>query len=152
MYADETSVAAARDEYFRDTGFSVAAYGDRWVKLKLGPLPFAFPNSDARRAAVKLHDLHHIATGYDTSWRGEAEIAAWELAGGCGRYWVAWMINAGAFGVGLLISPRRTLRAFARGRRSKTLYHRAFGDDLLAITVGDLRRDLRLSVLPDRRH
>lgn len=148
MYADETTVAAARDEYFRANGLSLAAYTDRWVKLKIGPVPFAFPNSAARRAAVKLHDLHHVATGYATTWTGEAEIAAWELAAGCGRYWVAWMLNVGALGVGLVIAPRRTLRAFARGRRSKTLYHRAFGDDLLAMTVGDLRRDLGLSVLP----
>jgi ubiquinone biosynthesis protein Coq4 len=141
-------VAAARDQYFRTNGFSAAAYTDRWVKLKLGPLTLAFPNSAARKAAVKLHDLHHIATGYATTWRGESEIAAWELAAGCGRYWAAWVLNLGALGIGMLIAPLRTARAFARGRRSKSLYHRAFGDDLLVKTVGDLRRDLGLSVLP----
>jgi hypothetical protein len=38
------------------------------------------PNSDARRKAVVLHDLHHVATGYKTDWTGEAEISAREIA------------------------------------------------------------------------
>jgi ubiquinone biosynthesis protein Coq4 len=114
------------------------------VKLKVGPLPFAFPNTPARQAAVKLHDLHHVATGYDTTFTGEAEIAAWELAAGCGRYYAAWILNLGAMATGMLIAPRRTARAFRRGRRSKSLYDRRFGNDLLAMTVGELRALLRI--------
>jgi hypothetical protein len=145
VYADSQTVAAAREQYFRDNNLSATGYTDRWVKLKLGPLPIAFPNTAARKAAVRLHDLHHVATGYATTWTGEAEIAAWEIAAGCGRYWAAWGLNLGAFGVGLLIAPRRTFRAFVRGRHARSLYRRAFGDDLLALTVGDLRRQLGLA-------
>ena len=148
MYADSQTVAEARDQYFRANGFSLASYTDRWVKLKLGPLPLAFPNTAARKAAVKLHDLHHVATGYATTWTGESEIAAYEIAAGCGRYWAAWGLNVGAFGVGLLIAPRRTFRAFVRGRHARSLYRRAFGEDLLALTVGDLRRQLGLAEPP----
>ena len=137
-------VREARDRYFTENGFSLAGYTDAWVKLKLGPIPFAFPNTEARRAAVKLHDLHHVATGYATTWTGEAEIAAWELAGGCGRHVAAWLLNAGAMGVGLWIAPRRVFRAWVRGRHSKTLYDRAFGDDLLQLTVEALRARLNL--------
>ena len=144
MYADAMTVGDAREVYFHANGFSAESYTDRWVKLKLGPIPLAFPNSDARRAAVKLHDLHHVATGYATTWTGEAEIGAWELGAGCGRYVAAWLLNLGAMGTGMLIAPRRTLRAFARGRRSKSLYRRAFGEDLLALTVGELRAELQL--------
>ncbi len=144
MYADAMSVADARDRYFDDNGFSLAGYRDRWVTLKLGPIPLKIPNTAARRAAVQLHDLHHVATGYATTWTGEAEIAAWELAAGCGRYVAAWILNLGAMAVGFVIAPRRVARAFRRGRRSKSLYGRAFGDDLLAITVGELRSRLGL--------
>jgi hypothetical protein len=87
------TVGDARDVYFRDNGFSLAGYTDNWVKLKLGPIPIAFPNTDARKAAVKLHDLHHVATGYATTWTGEAEIAAWEIGAGCGKYYAAWVLT-----------------------------------------------------------
>ena len=148
MYADSQTVAEARDVYFRANGFSLASYSDRWVKLKVGPIPLAFPNTAARIAAVKLHDLHHVATGYATSWTGEAEIGAWEVGAGCGRYYAAWVLNLSAFGIGCVLAPRRLFRAYVRGRRSKSLYDRAFGDDLLALTVGDLRRRLGLTTPP----
>jgi hypothetical protein len=144
MYADSLSVLEARDQYFAENGFTAAGYTDKWVKLKLGPLPLAFPNSPARQAAVPLHDLHHVATGYATTWTGEAEIGAWEIGAGCGRYWAAWGLNLSAFAVGLWIAPLRLVRAFRRGRRSKSLYSRAMGDDLLALRVGELRAKLEL--------
>ncbi len=147
MYADSLTVAEARETYFKDNGFSLASYTDRWVKLKLGPIPLAFPNSKSRKAAVKLHDLHHVATGYQTTFIGEAEIGAWEIGAGCGRYWAAWSLNLSSLGMAAL-SPRRVLRAFVSGRRSKSLYHRAFGDDLLALTVGELRAKLELPSSP----
>ena len=143
-YAESMTVAEARELYFQRNGFTLAGYTDRWVKLKLGPIPIAFPNTEARRAAVKLHDLHHVATEYATTWLGEAEIGAWEIGAGCGRYYAAWVLNLSAFPIGLLISPRRVYRAFVRGRRSRSLYDRAFGDDLLALDVRTLRSRLQL--------
>jgi len=137
-----TTVRAARDQYFRENGLSEAGYSASWVRLKLGPIPLAFPNTRARQRAVPLHDLHHLATGYATTWTGEAEIAAWELAAGCGRYWAAWGLNLGAAMVGVFIAPRRTWRAFRRGRQCRSLYRAAYQDELLDISVADLRRRL----------
>lgn len=146
QYRDETTVRDARDEYFVRSGFARdGGYGDRWVLLKAGGVTvFAFPNTAARVRAVRLHDLHHVVTEYDTSWTGEAEIAAWELAAGCGRHAAAWVLNIAASLVGLIVSPRRVLRAFRRGRRSRTLYAGQFSDDLLDQTVGQLRSRLNL--------
>jgi ubiquinone biosynthesis protein Coq4 len=94
---------------------------------------------------VKLHDLHHIATGYEGDWPGEAEIGAWEIAAGCGRYAQAWLLNLGAMTVGLFIAPRKVFRAFAAGRRAETLYHTGLSEEALATTtVGDLRERLRV--------
>lgn len=151
MYADASSVRAARAEYFAANGFSEAEYNAPWVKLgKLGPMPIAFPNSASRQRAVPLHDLHHVATGYATTWRGEAEISAWEIAAGCTDYWAAWVLNTGAFGYGVVIAPRRTYRAFMRGRRSRTLYHSGWSDSLLDLTVGALRERLALAGIQAR--
>jgi hypothetical protein len=142
MDTTTTTVREARDRYFRDNGFSEAGYTARWVKLRVGPIPLAFPNTRARRRAVPLHDLHHVATGYATSWTGEAEISAWELAAGCGRYWAAWMLDIGGALVGVLIAPRRTWRAFRRGRRCRSLYRAELTGDLLDMPVAELRARL----------
>src|SRR5262245_66055231 len=91
LYQGDWTVARGRDEYPAANGFSLADYDKRWVRIQVGPVPLFFPNTGARRKAVPLHDLHHVATGYATDWRGEAEISAWELGAGCGRYWAAWV-------------------------------------------------------------
>ncbi len=151
-YADATTLRDARTAYFRENAFGDdGGYGARWVKLNLGPMPIWFPNTNARRRAVRLHDLHHIATGYDTSLVGEAEIGAWELASGCGDYYVAWVLNTAAVAIGLLLAPRRAWRAFARGRRCTSLYRLGFDDRWLDESVGALRRRLGLRERPQGR-
>ncbi|HKW42163.1 MAG TPA: hypothetical protein VJN39_13010 [Gemmatimonadales bacterium] len=114
------------------------------MKVKLGPIPVWFPNTEGRRRAVRLHDLHHIATGYDTSLVGEAEIGAWELAGGCADYYAAWYLNAVAVEIGLFLSPRRLWHAFVRGRHSTNLYRLGFDERWLDDSVGALRERLGL--------
>ena len=63
------------------------------------------PNTEGRRRAVRIHDLHHVVTGYQTDLRGEAEIGAWELASGCLRWPAATVLNLFALAIGLVIAP-----------------------------------------------
>jgi hypothetical protein len=147
---DLARIDTARAQYFRDHGLGPdGGYSARWVRFRVGPLVIPFPNSTARVAALPLHDLHHIATGYDTSWTGEAEIAAWELGAGCGRYLAAWLLNLAALPIGLVIAPRRTWRAFRRGRSTRTLYDEAWDPAWLGRTVGSLRERLDLGHEPE---
>jgi hypothetical protein len=145
-YGDSMSLAAARAAFFADAGLGDdGGYGAAWVRVETKPFPVYFPNTSCRVAAAKLHDLHHVATDYGTDWPGEAEIAAWEIAGGCGTHGWAWVLNLGAFLVGLLRAPRRLFRAFVRGRRARNLYHDGFADARLTeVTVGMLREQLRI--------
>ena len=150
MYADASTVRDARAQYFAANGFSEATYRDAWVKLKIGPLPIAFPNTRSRKRAIPLHDLHHVATGYATTLIGEAEIGAWEIGGSCTNYWAAWVLNASAFAYGLALAPRRVYRAFMSGRYSHTIYRSGWDDSLLELTVGELRDRLGLTRRPAR--
>jgi hypothetical protein len=108
------------------------------------PFSFKFPNTAARVRAVKLHDLHHVLTEYDTSWTGETEIGAWEIASGCGRHYPAWLLNLGALAIGLVITPRKIYRAFIRGRHSANLYKSVFREELLDRNVGEMREELSI--------
>ena len=147
-YDPDMSVLAARTRYFVDNSFGDdGGYNDRWVTLaKLGPLKLGFPNTAGRIRAVRRHDLHHLVTGYDTDFIGEAEIAAWELGSGCENFRAAWVLNHLALPVGMLRAPARMARAFARGCNSKNLYAEEFNDALLQERLGSLRE--RLGVIP----
>jgi hypothetical protein len=138
----------AREDYFARNGFSTAAYEERWVRVKLGPLPIVFPNVASRRRAIRFHDLHHVLTGYGTDVRGEAQIGAWELAATFPdrgpRYWAAWLLNSFMATLGLFIAPRLVIRAFRRGRRCRSLYRLGWSEQLLDMEVDEARRELGL--------
>ena len=144
LYSADSNLRAARERYFEINNFAGGGYEEGWVKMKAGPVPIWFPNTVARVKAVKFHDIHHVLTEYPTTWAGEAEIGAWEVATGCAAHYQAWLLNLLAFAIGLAINPRGVYRAFMRGRRSRNLYRTTFSDELLARTVGEMRRELDL--------
>ena len=147
-YDATTSMRTARSRYFEANCFGDnGGYDAAWVQFKLGPLPLSIPNTASRVRAVAFHDLHHVVTGYDTDMVGELEISAWEIGAGCRDYWAAWFINLSGLAGGLFAAPRRTFRAFVRGRHNVTLY----GQDLEALLdcqVGEVRTRCRLSAAP----
>jgi hypothetical protein len=125
------------------------------------------PNPEFQRNLLARHDLHHVLTGYGTDLRGEAEparaarnrgtcergaraggrsphkIRAWELGAGPG-HWFVWANNVGALFLGVL-APIRTVRAFARGLSSRSLYRDGTPyDALLDLTIDEARARLRI--------
>jgi len=149
-YAADVLVRDARAQYFAANKLSDGGYLDRWVKFKIGPFRLWLPNTKARVAAVRFHDIHHVLTGYETTWTDEAAIAAWEVASGCGRHYAAWLLNLAAMAIGLGISFKSVTRAFWRGRYSRNLYGSNFDENLLTLTVGALRKQLDLDLRSDR--
>jgi len=143
-YADDLTLGEARRTYFDVNGFGDGGYDKTWVKLQAGPLPIFLPNTKSRVRSVRLHDLHHVLTGYDTTWTGESEIGAWEIGAGCADHWAAWLLNFNAIAVGLAIAPGATYRAFVRGRRTKNLYDGEYREALLDERVGAMRKRLGL--------
>src|ERR1043166_2682028 len=126
-YAGTMTLAEARALFFEHSGLGAdGGYNARWVRVETKPIPVYFPNTACRVEAAKLHDLHHIAMEFETDWAGEAEIAAWEIASGCGRHGWAWLLNLGAFTLGLFLFPKRLFRAFIRGRHARNLYRDGF--------------------------
>lgn len=149
------SVRAARDAYLAENGFTVEGYDAKWTDASAFGLRFRVPNTSRHAWAIRLHDLHHVATGFGTDLAGEGEISAWELRRGLrglGPY-VAAIVLTGAAG-GLLLHPLRTLRAWRAaaaaprddaGARPGCLFQtRRPYDELLAMSVGELRRELGL--------
>lgn len=58
-----------------------AAQARRWKPLAVVPL--TLPNFKWRRAALPIHDVRHVLTGYGCTPAGELETAAWA--------WIAWI-------------------------------------------------------------
>ncbi len=144
-YDPNLTLQEARGIYFEANDFGEdGGYSKDTVQVKLGLLPLEISNPPSRVEAVKFHDLHHIVTGYQTNWRGEFEISCYEIRAGCGRLWFAWLINLGGVAGGLMFLPRRSARAWTRGRVSGGLYRTPYNDALLERTVGEMTASLNL--------
>ena len=119
---------------------------DPKVKIEITQKIFFYiPNFSSRRKTVLKHDIHHIITEYPSNLKGETEIGAWEIASGCKRYWVAWVLNLHGFIMGFWINLPGIYRAFVRGRRSENLYTNVVSDNqALEMKVRELRELLSI--------
>jgi hypothetical protein len=143
----DLTICQALADFFeqQDLGADGGA-NDTWVKLRFGSFYIPFPNSAARKKAVMYHDIHHILTGYPTTWRGEAEIGAWEVASGCGDYRAAWIFDLGIFAAGIFIFPVAVFRAFIRGRRALNFYHHTHAyEQILQMNIAEVQTTLQLN-------
>ena len=137
---NDQPVRTALQNYFVRNDFGTdGGYESTWVFLKFGPLSLPLYNSRARRRAVPIHDLHHLVTGYDTSPKGEAQIATWAIAAGVHDKWFAFAINLPALVYGFVLWPKTTLSAWKAGRSSNSLYRFDFGDWMLELSLAELR-------------
>lgn len=137
----EWSVRRARDAYLAENGFTIEAYDAPFTDAQLMGVTIKVPNTRRHRWALMWHDLHHALLGYGTDPAGEAEVSAWELRRGLapvGLY-VASIVVGGA-ALGLLVAPRRTLRAFRATERRASLFHEPVAyERALELSVGELR-------------
>lgn len=144
-YKNDITMAQGLAEYLQRYHLGDGGYNDRWFKINFfWKFTLTLPNISNRVRAVKFHDLHHVLAEYETGLRGEAEIGAWEIASGCGKYYAAWILNIGSFAYGLILFPAHVYKAFIRGRHSKNLYHDKVYDELLGVSIGDMRRELHI--------
>ncbi|HLG35435.1 MAG TPA: hypothetical protein VI757_11190 [Bacteroidia bacterium] len=146
VYDSTQTISNALDIYFTKENLGKDGGLDkRWAKIKVGKIYLPLPNTKARKKALVFHDIHHIVTGYDGDWKGEASIGAWEVASGCAKYYVAWVLNLWAMAVGLFIYPKHVLRAFVRGMRTQNLYHHSVPkEEALKMKVSELQKNLLL--------
>src|SRR5215813_14927372 len=146
IYQPQMILRDARARYFAANGFGQdGGYEETLIKVKIWHIPVWLPNTKGRRKAVRLHDLHHVLTEYPTTWSGEAEISAWEIAaGGLHRYYSGWVLDLMNVAQGLVVNPVGMYRAFLRGRHSANLYSVEFSDALLGNSVNELRCQLGL--------
>lgn len=146
IYDESQTLGTALADFFNRFGFSSDAYTAKKFAIWIGKVPIYLPNIPSRVWVARFHDLHHVLTGYPANWKGEAEIGAWEIATGCRNHFVAWFLNGGAVMVGMLLYPRAVIRAFNRGRKTRTnLYHNFEYEPLLNETVKDLRARIGLA-------
>ena len=144
LYPNNLPVSQALQIFFDKYHFADGGYNLKWFHIKVGFINIPLPNTKSRVEVAKIHDIHHILTGYEATLRGEAEIAGWEIASGCDHYGVAWFFNLGSFFYGMFFFPKSLFNAFLRGCKVKTNYYHLHYPypQMLSKTVGEMRTEV----------
>lgn len=138
------TVREARDAYLAENGFTIETYDEKFTDAKLMGITFKVPNTRKHRWSLIWHDLHHAALGYGTDPAGEGEISAWEWRRGPRPlgFYVGTIVLMGVV-MGLLVAPRRTIRAWRASDKSFSLFHEPITyEAALSMTLGELREYL----------
>lgn len=132
--------------YLAENGFTAEAYDSPTTSGSFLGVKLRVPNPPSHQRAIRLHDLHHVATGFGTDHAGEAEISVWQARRGllaAGAY-VTSIVILSAF-AGVFLAPRRTLRAVRASTSGPSLFALTHDyESLLDRSVGDLRALLEI--------
>ncbi|MVM37934.1 hypothetical protein GO730_10580 [Spirosoma sp. HMF3257] len=116
-------------EHALNAFYELHGYGEegginkKWDMIKFGPISLPLPNLESRRRNIYLHDINHLVTGYDTTWKGEASVTSWEIAtGGWGNIYFAWWLTLWGMAVGVMFYPKYSYNAFQAGLRMKSAF------------------------------
>ena len=140
MIDPKENVREGRDRYLAASGFTMDSYTDPNFVIRVGFLKLRFKNP----GLLPFHDLHHVATGYDSGLMGEAEISAFELRAGWGTPLI-FVLCCGSILMAMFVSPGRLWSAWKRARGAKSLYGtKTKYETLLAMNVGELRKLMEL--------
>ena len=147
QFNNDLKLKAGLERYFSLYHFKDGGYHLKWFTIKVGFVHIPLPNIPARVRAVKIHDLHHLLTGYNADLKGEAEIGAWEIASGCGKYYVAWFLNFGSFFYGMFFFPKPLFKAFLRGRKAEGSLYKGYtyNEALLERSIGQVQEELNIN-------
>jgi hypothetical protein len=141
---DSQLVSQILSEFYQQQAFPEDATVSKWFWVSYGPITVPYPNPKIRRDLIKYHDLTHLLTGYKTTWTGEGEIAAWELASGFTRkHWAGYLYSPLTLTVGFFIAPFKVIRAFKSGFKQNNIYHLQKNmNDIEAMTWGELKASI----------
>lgn len=146
MEKNSITVKEALSEFYCKNQLGKDAFEKNLNFADFGLFKVPYPNFQKRQQLVYLHNINHVLTGYDTSWIGEGEVAAWELASGFPPHcWVGYLYAPFTFLIGLMLNPKRVLRAFQRGLREKNSCHAKLNkEQIMSLEVADLRYSLQI--------
>jgi hypothetical protein len=103
-----------------------------WVWIKFGFISFPLPNTTSRKDNVILHDINHLITDNNTTWKGESAVSSWEIAsGGWKKFYVPWVLTLWAMGLGIVFYYKSTYLSFKKGLMMRN-----------ALTVGISKSDI----------
>ena len=103
-------------EFYKKNGIpSDGGINKNTFGIKVLGINLKLPNPKFRKDVTHIHDIHHILNKCNTTWRGEAFIAGWEISTGFYKYFPICILSLWAMGYSIWIHPKDVLKGFKKG-------------------------------------
>ncbi|MCF2875274.1 MULTISPECIES: hypothetical protein [unclassified Tenacibaculum] len=113
-------------------------------ELKFKLFTLKLPNSQFRKDIIHIHDIQHVLYNCDTTWKGEAFIAGWEIATGMWKKLPIGIISTWAMGFSLLNYPKDVYRGYKAGLKVTGIIDLNLSkEELLKLSIEDLKKRIK---------
>jgi len=103
-------------EFYKRNGIDEnGGINDDTFAIKVLGINLKLPNPKFRKDMIHIHDIHHILNKCNTSWKGEAYIAGWEISTGFWRYFPICILSLWTMGYSLWLHLKAVLQGFKKG-------------------------------------
>lgn len=121
---------------FKDDG----GESDDFFELKFKLFTLKLPNSQFRKEVIHIHGIQHVIYNCDTTWKGEAFIAGWEISTGFWKHLPVGFFSIWAMGFSLLTHPKEVLKGYKAGINNKGVVDlKMKKEDLLKLSISELK-------------
>ena len=105
--------------FYKDNNFATdGGESEDFFELKFQLFTLKLPNSQFRKDVIHIHDIQHILYNCDTTWKGEAFIAGWEIGTKMWKHFPIGLMSLWAMGFSLLNHPKEVLKGYKAGINS----------------------------------
>lgn len=115
-----------------------------WFYLHFKLFSIKVPNSAFRKKVIHIHDIQHVLYNCDTTWKGEAFIAGWEVATGMWKHLPIGLMSIWAMGFSLLSYPTEVIRGYKEGLKVTGIIDLKLSkEQLLQLTIFELKHKIK---------
>lgn len=115
-----------------------------WFYLHFNLFSIKVPNSDFRKKVIHIHDIQHVLYNCDTTWKGEAFIAGWEIATGMWKHLPIGLMSIWAMGFSLLNYPSEVIRGYKEGLKVTGIIDLNIQkEQLLQLTISEVKDKIK---------
>jgi hypothetical protein len=110
------TISKALQQFYKENNFNDdGGLSEDYFELKFNLFRLKLPNTQFRKDVIHIHDIQHILYNCDTSWKGEAFIAGWEISTGIGKHLPIGFFSLWAMGFSLFIYPKEVFKGYKVG-------------------------------------
>jgi hypothetical protein len=136
------TIAQSLDQFYKNNNFKPdGGENDSFFEIKFKHFSLKLPNFSFRKKVIYIHDIQHILYEQNTSWKGEAFIAGWEIGTKMWKHFPIGILSLWAMGFSLLNYPEQVLKGYTIGLKNKGILDINLEKEVvLNKTLDDLKR------------